>query len=166
MSSGHLRSAKPSDARAIERVARQSWHAAYDDFLGEEAVEEIVDEWYDRERLRDTAREDDPIFLVATEEGALRGFAHAGPSSEHDGWSLFRIYVAPDRWGEGVGAALLERVESEFEARGVSTYELAVLTVNDVGVSFYGSRGFDRFDTEEVVLAGVETSQHWYRKTL
>ena len=165
MPSGHLRSANASDARAIERVARRSWHAAYDDFLGEEVVEEIVGKWYDREELRDAAREDD-VFLVAAEEDTVQGFAHAGPSAEHDGWSLFRIYVAPDRWSEGIGTALLERVESELEARGVSTYELAVLSANDVGVSFYESRGFDRFDTEDAMLAGAETTQLWYRKTL
>ncbi|PSP73828.1 N-acetyltransferase [Halobacteriales archaeon QS_3_64_16] len=166
MPSSHLRSAKTSDARAIERVARRSWHAAYDDFLGEGVVEEIVGKWYDREGLRDATREDGHVFVLAVKEGAVQGFAHAGPSAEHDGWSLFRIYVVPGRWGEGIGTALLERVEEELEARGVSTYELAVLAANDVGVSFYEARGFDRFDIEDVVLAGVETSQHWYRKTL
>ncbi|MFC7046016.1 hypothetical protein ACFQH6_11850 [Halobacteriaceae archaeon GCM10025711] len=39
------------DAEAIQRVARDSWHAAYDAVLGAERVDETVSSWYDPERL-------------------------------------------------------------------------------------------------------------------
>jgi GNAT superfamily N-acetyltransferase len=161
-----LRSAESADAPALERIARESWHAAYDDILGEETVDEVVNEWYDLDGLRDAAENDDHVLVVATEEGNDGGFAHAGPSSEEDVWNLFRIYVVPDRWGEGIGTALLERIENRLEARAVSFYELAALTENDVGVSFYESRGFERVETEEIELAGMETTQYWYHKEL
>ena len=39
-----IRPARPEDAEAIRETALASWHAAYDDLLGERTVEEIVEE--------------------------------------------------------------------------------------------------------------------------
>lgn len=166
MSDVRIRPAITSDVPAIERVARESWHAAYDDVLGSEAVDEVVSEWYARDGLREAAKDDDHVVPVAADSDGVFGFAHAGPHAERDPWCLFRLYVVPERWGNGTGTALLDRVESELGDRGVTTCELAVLAENDVGVSFYESRGFDRFETDEVELAGVETTEYWYRKEL
>jgi GNAT superfamily N-acetyltransferase len=158
--------AKPSDAPAIAQLARESWHAAYDDFLGRETVDEVIDEWYNLDRLRDAAENDTHVFVVAVENGDIHGFAHAAPHPERGVWILIRIYVTPDRWGDGIGTALLGRVERELEDRGVSTYELAVLAENEVGVSFYESRGFERSETRETELADVKTTEHWYLKEI
>ena len=159
-----LRSAKPADALTVERVARESWHAAYDDFLSEGTVNEVVDEWYDLDGLRDAAGDDEQVLIVATGNNDVRGFAHAAPGPERGAWHLLRIYVVPDHWHEGIGTALLERIEDDLEVRGVPAYELAVLAANDIGVSFYESHGFERFETEKAELAGVEVTQHRYRK--
>lgn len=157
---GHSRPAIPADASAIERVARESWHAAYDDFFGEEAVDEVVDEWYELGDLRDAAEYDEHVFVVVDEKGDLPGFAHAKFNPERDVWMLIRIYVIPGRWGDSIGTALLEDVGAELKDRDVSTYELAVFAENDVGISFYKSREFKRVETAEVELAGVETTEY------
>jgi ribosomal protein S18 acetylase RimI-like enzyme len=166
MSDVRVRPMEPADAPAVERVARASWHAAYDDILGEGVVERAVDDWYDLEGLGESAANEDHLFLVAVAGGELAGFAHAGPNPEDGTWYLFRIYVRPDRWGEGVGTALLDRLERELGDRGVSSYRLAVLADNEVGVSFYETRGFDRVGTDTAELAGVEAPEYHYRKEL
>lgn len=162
----HIRSATPADVPAIERTARRSWHAAYDTLLGERAVNEMVDAWYDLSDLRSATKRDEHVFIVASKEDSTVWFAHAAFDAEHNGWILFRIYVVPDRWGNGIGTALLERIETELKDRGVSTYELVVLAENDVGVTFYESHDFDRVETVKTKLAGVETTEHKYRKAL
>lgn len=158
--------AKPADVPTIAQLARESWHAAYDDFLGREKVDEVVDEWYNLDSLRDATENDTHVFVVAIEEDDILGFTHAGPTPERDLWNLFRIYVAPNHWGDGIGTLLLERVESELEDRDISTYELAVLAENDIGISFYESRGFERRETEVTELAGVMTTEYWYQKEI
>lgn len=60
----------------------------------------------------------------------------------------------------------IRAVEEKLDERGVSRYELAVLAENELGIGFYASRGFERFDTRTVELAGVETTEYWYRKEL
>lgn len=175
-----IRPAKPSDASAVQEVARASWHAAYDDFLGADAVDEMIDEWYGLDDLRDGIEREDHVFVVADaaedttggidpdrDVGAdVSGFAHVGPSAEREAWNLFRLYVTPAFWGDGIGTALLDQVEREMKDRGAPAYELAVLAENEVGVSFYESRGFDRFDETATELAGVEATEYWYRKKL
>lgn len=160
-----VRPADPDDVPAIRRIGREAWHAAHGDVIGETAVDRQLSEWYDEESLRASVTGDGRVFVVA-ETDRVRGFASAVPDPENDRWHLARIYVGPDDWGEGIGTAMLDRVETALRERGVDAYELAVMAENDVGVSFYEARGFERTDTRTVELGGVETTEHWYRKGL
>jgi len=157
-----VRPATVEDVPVIERIARESWHATYDEILGPDAVDAKLDEWYDPEDLRESVAAEEGVFVVAGADPV--GFAQAVPGE--DAWHLARIYVDPEQWGEGVGTAMLERVEDELRAAGVEGYRLAVLAENTVGVGFYESRGFERFDTHTVELAGVEATEYWYRKPI
>ncbi|MFC4542849.1 GNAT family N-acetyltransferase [Halosolutus amylolyticus] len=175
-----IREATADDVWAVHETARESWHAAYDDLLGPDRVDEIVDEWYAigeiESSIADTTGRDDATFLVVdsgakTDAGAIEaderchGFAHVVPWPEDARVAyLVRIYVRPDRWGEGIGTALLEHLEAEFEG-GFDRLRLAVLADNEVGVSFYESRGFDRVGTYDSDL-GADLEEYIYEKAL
>ncbi|MGQ3411132.1 GNAT family N-acetyltransferase [Natrinema sp. LN54] len=172
-----VRRATVDDVWAVHEVARQSWHAAYDDVLGPETVDAVVDEWYAIGDLESSITEasgrDDAAFLVAEDSPATDpafetdydGFAHAVPWPEDPSVAfLARLYVRPDGWNEGTGTALLEGLETELSA-GFDRLRLAVLAANEVGISFYESRGFDRIGTRPSDLAaGLE--EHVYEKRL
>lgn len=146
-----VRPANEDDARAIQQVARESWHAAYDSIVGADAVDDRVDSWYEPGKLvtDDVERESRPFF-VAEVDGAVVGFVEAVPAKA-DGTTahLYRIYVAPDHWERGIGRSLLERVEAVLRDRGIERLELSVLAENDVGVRFYESAGFDRITSAD-----------------
>lgn len=138
----NVREAIPEDVERIRSVARETWHAAYDDILGPEAVDDTLDEWYTLDGLREQAGDSEHAFYVAETDGIV-GFAQASPDSERGGvWALIRLYVLPDRWGEGIGTRLLEHIEADARDAGAERLRLGVLTDNDIGVSFYESRGF------------------------
>lgn len=167
----HIRPATPSDAETVREVAAESWHAAYDDFLGADAVAETVAEWYAVEGLEraiaDAADSEDAVFLVAeTDDGEDVGFAHAGPShTDPDHATLSRIYVRPERWDDGIGSAMIDRVESAL----VDEYdrlELEVFAANEVGVSFYESLGFERVDEVHQEFGGEEQLVYIYELPL
>lgn len=90
-----LRDATPADAEKIAAVARASWHGAYDELLGAQTVDATVDRWYDPDSLRQSigdaaGAESAPpgersVFLVAEREGAVVGFANAGPAHKREG---------------------------------------------------------------------------------
>ncbi|PSP68210.1 GNAT family N-acetyltransferase [Halobacteriales archaeon QS_1_69_70] len=142
-----IRAATPEDAEAVLSVARGSWHAAYDDILGEDAVEAVLEDWYQLGDLR--ASIGDSTFVVAEHDGTVVGFAHAGPNPDAGDctYQLYRIYVRPDLWGRAIGGRLLDRVA-------------------DAVLSFYESRGFDRVDAGTVELAGETVEEYTYERSL
>ncbi len=164
-----VRCAVPDDATAIREIARKSWHAAYDSILGAEIVTETIDQWYALEDLRASITEacarEDAVFLVAEEANEPVGFAHAGPHRERPSVaSLNRIYVRPDRWGEGIGTSLLTRIQDSLRGEYDQLY-LAVLADNEVAVSFYESAGFERVGTQDSDLK-QEVEEYVYENSL
>ncbi|ADB61958.1 GCN5-related N-acetyltransferase [Haloterrigena turkmenica DSM 5511] len=173
-----VRPATRDDAWAIHETARESWHAAYDEILGSDRVDEVVDDWYaigDLESsIAGASERTDVAFLVAEptdSESRVRstgersgefdrecaGFAHAVPWPEDSAVGyLARLYVSPEIWGEGIGTQLLTRLERDLE-HAFDRLRLAVLAANDVGIAFYESAGFERVATRENDLAaGLE----------
>ena len=158
-----VRPADADDAAAIQRVARDAWHAAYDPVLDADRIDETVSSWYDPPRLveDDIEPSDRPLF-VAVADGAVVGFAEAVPD---DGLAhLYRIYVAPDHWGGGIGGRLLARTERVLREQGFDRLQLSVLAANEVGVGFYESHGFTRTAETRNDHFGVE--EYEYRKRL
>ena len=150
-----VREARPADATAVYRIARESWHETYDPFLGAEAVESFVEQWYEIDDLESSisgaADREDATFLVAEApdeyDTAVVGFAHAGPDPENaDVAYLFRIYVKPDAWHDGIGTALLERAEAELRG-SFERFRMNVLAENELGRAFAESVGFERIET-------------------
>jgi ribosomal protein S18 acetylase RimI-like enzyme len=164
MTSPELRPARPNDATGIQRVARRSWHAAYDDIIGADTVDDTIDRWYDPDRLRESTRQPTHEFDVA-ERDRLVGFVHAAPHSDEEGvFELLRIYLLPGEWGTGLGTRLLTRVERRLDGRNADRLRLTVLADNDIGVGFYESRGFERIEEREDVTLGV--TEFVYEKRL
>lgn len=53
------------------------------------------------------------------------------------------IYVRPERRGEGIGTALLERAESMLAAAGVDVVTLDAMAENEAARRFYRRHGYD-----------------------
>ena len=141
-----VRPADGADVEGVLRVAHESWHAAHDDIVGADAVEEVLAEHYDAESVRAAIRREETVYRVAeTGMGVVVGFSVA----VHDGaetWVLGAIYVDPERWGEGVGSALLEAVQDGARSEGGDRLRLNVMAENDRARGFYESRGYDHVD--------------------
>ncbi|WP_306053496.1 GNAT family N-acetyltransferase [Natronococcus wangiae] len=169
----YIRKATPDAAPVVREIARESWHAAYDEFLGAERVANTVAEWYAIEELEAADREDATFLLAGRgrdgdgdgSDDAIAGFAHVGAADDDPGVAhLFRLYVRPTAWGDGAGTALLERVESDLR-NACDRLRLVVLADNEVGVSFYESSGFERVETRDAEL-GDGLEEYAYEKSL
>ncbi|WP_135852279.1 GNAT family N-acetyltransferase [Halorussus salinus] len=178
----NVRPATTSDVADVRRVARESWHATYDDLLGPEAVESVVDDWYDLYALRQSAERDDGVFLVAEREAGsgddesggdetdpeLVGFGQGLlPDEAEDGAAeLPRLYVHPDCWGEGVGTALADEIEAWAAEQGAERLRLVVLADNEVGNAFYESRDYRTVGSRESELDGETVTDYVREKEL
>lgn len=145
-----VREATPDDAAHVQRVGYESWHAAYDDVLGEEIIDERLDGWYTIESITHDVEHHEGICYVAERDDEVVGFSITGPSPESEAaFHLYRIYVLPEHWNEGIGGRLLDRTIEDLLENDVERLELGVLAANDVGVSFYESQGFERIEESE-----------------
>jgi ribosomal protein S18 acetylase RimI-like enzyme len=99
-----------------------------------------------RARLRDP----DAWLVVATERPEMVAMASARALREHDGQGpvipggcfLGFLYVAPERWGRGIGGALLDAVVAEAIRRHQPRIYLLTHPDNVRSQRLYRSRGF------------------------
>jgi ribosomal protein S18 acetylase RimI-like enzyme len=80
------------------------------------------------------------------------GFAAVEYESWHARLNLWHFYVAPERRREGIGRALLARVEALGRTRGARRVWLETSTVNVPGIAAYARLGY--------TLCGVDTTHY------
>jgi ribosomal protein S18 acetylase RimI-like enzyme len=86
------------------------------------------------------------VVLVAQDDGSgqVAGVAAAGPSRQpgDDEAELYALYVEPDAWGTGHGAALDAAAREHLCEQGFATATLWVLEANERARRFYERRGW------------------------
>ena len=147
-----VRAATGEDLAAVEAVARDAWYAAYGGFLEPRTVEAGLAEAYDEAVLSAAVEHDDIEFLVAEADDEVVGFASA-ERTWADEVELHTLYVHPNRWGKGVGSALLSAIEEWTREQGVDRIACGVFAENAVGVGFFEAKGFRRGREREAELA-------------
>lgn len=158
-----------AEAAAVIDLRRRAWRAAYDDILPPDALESGADpgEYGGASLVSDAARPTE-THLVARDGGVV-GFAigltgerrHAFvPGADAE---LRALYVAPERWGEGVGTALLDAVRARLDAG--RRLHLEVFAANERARRFYEGRGFAPSGDGTVTVAGVTRATKTYRET-
>jgi GNAT superfamily N-acetyltransferase len=70
------------------------------------------------------------------------------PGAREGEAELRRLYVIPERWGQGVGSRLLDAVLQRAQRAGATTASLSVLEKNNQARTFYEHRGW-RLATSE-----------------
>src|SRR5215467_7107288 len=87
------------------------------------------------------AGEPGKYYLVAADDGVIAGYAGllAPGGGQAD---VLTVGVAHDRWGEGIGAALVENLLTEAARRGCTEVFLEVRTDNDRAQRLYRRHGF------------------------
>ena len=135
-----IRPSVPDDAEAIAAVQVSSFQVGLADVHSAEALATLdpaprIPLW----RERDT--------LVAEDEQGIVGVAEVGPSDEERVGEIYRFFVAPERWGEGVGQALMARALEQLRASGLEAL-LWVHADNRRARRFYEAGGW-RLDGAE-----------------
>lgn len=147
------------DVRAVARVNANAWRAAYDGVV-DDAVLAGLDPEPSAERVAerlDAWRSEPGVFLLAESDGTVVGYADFrwGESTKafvgDDEAGLKAIYVSPERWGEGVGTALLERGLEELPD-DLRRVRLETLAENEAAKRFYEARGFERTGAAEAEI--------------
>lgn len=159
-----------AEAGAVIEVRRRAWEAAYAGLLPPDALRRAADGGdYDAASLVADARRAEETVLVARDDAGVTGFAVALTGERcrafvpETGAELRAIYVAPERWGEGVGTRLLDAVRTRLDPE--TALHLEVFAANDRARSFYERRGFAPVGNGSVTVAGATRATKTYSET-
>lgn len=139
-----IRRATVDDAPGIADVHHRSAMAAYSDIFPPEApaptrdrLDELWHQWLD------PADDLERRGFVAELEGESVGVVMTGRDSlDRSTGHLARMYVAPERWGQGIGRALYDVAVDRLSAVGHRRASLWVLEDNHRARSWYERLGW------------------------
>lgn len=165
-----VRTAQPADAVAVSEVHVRSWRSGYRGLLPDDYLDALRPE--DRAN-RYTFGDPDPLMpatIVAVEAGAICGFATVGASRDRDddgSGELLALYVEPDRWGLGIGRALIEAARGRLAHEGYERASLWVLSGNRRAERFYMIDGWEPDGTRrDDQIGGLTVAEIRYRRSL
>jgi L-amino acid N-acyltransferase YncA len=120
-----IRPAEPRDLPAVTRIYAHSVLHGTASFEIEPPDEAEITRRFDALRMGGFP------YLVAEIDGAVAGYAYAGPYRARPAYRFTvedSVYIAPEAQGRGIGRALLERLLSESEQRG---YRQMIAVIGD-----------------------------------
>ena len=118
--------------RSDEKAVAALWREVFPDAPGWNVPEEDI------ARKLNIQRE---FFLVALADGRLVGTAMAGFDG-HRGW-VYYVAVSLDHRREGIGAALMKRVEEALAGAGCPKLNLQIRGSNHEVKEFYSTLGYE-----------------------
>jgi L-amino acid N-acyltransferase YncA len=144
-----IRSAEPRDIAAITRIYAHAVRAGTASFELEPPDEREMMRRYDE--LRDGAFP----FIVADVNGAIAGYAYAGPYRTRPAYRFTvedSVYIDPTMQRRGIGRALLTRLLAEAEAAGFRQM-IAVIGDSDQtpSIALHEALGFRMVGTFDAV---------------
>jgi len=153
-----IRHAVLADAASIARVHVVSWRAAYAGIVSQAHLDSLDEAQFAKRWQHWITSETSSTFCVAAVDGALCGFASAGPIrkpiSFYDG-ELYAIYVLPEMQRQGVGRGLFGYIADELVAQKLHHLLLWSLRDNP-STGFYGRLGGE-VAAEDLLEIGGET---------
>lgn len=155
-----VREATPDDVESIRTIARRSWEQAYEDVLSDETVDELLAAGYSTAAIEEMVTSPEAELFVATADGEPVGYASTTPDESADVGDV-NVYVDPERWGEGVGSRLLERLEETLAERGITRVRDYVLVENDAGNAFYRAH-YEKTGERDVEIGGETHTANVY----
>ncbi|MFC7132912.1 MULTISPECIES: GNAT family N-acetyltransferase [Salinibaculum] len=134
----NVRRYRPGDGEAVRRLHERVLRDAGTDPADIPHPEDIED-------VRASYIEAGGEFLVVEDDGeivAIGGLRVDGTEGE-----LFRMRVAIDRQGEGIGSRLLDALETAARERGVETLHAETAQRQEKAVEFYPANGYEQVGT-------------------
>lgn len=147
-----IRLAVPADLHGILEVGRVTWPATYEPLVGEQYVRKALDSWWTEQGTM-AAILDERVWVSTDDEGTVQGLAMYGLRDRTV--DIWKLYVRPERQGEGIGRALMNRVIAATRDTA-DRVTLAYMHGNEAARTFYEHMGFVETHRECDKLGGPD----------
>jgi len=157
-----IRLARAEDATAVALVHVRAWQVGYRNLLPDDYLDGLRAE--DRAARYDFVSQDPgrPSTLVALDAGTICGFATVAPAAPGDApgyGELCALYVCPERWRSGIGAALVSAARGRLLLLGYKQAVVWVLFGNTQAQRFYEQDGWRSDGLQRVATVWGATVQ-------
>jgi L-amino acid N-acyltransferase YncA len=167
MSTPRVRAATVDDAGEIARIQRETWHTAYADLLGRQALDEL-DASDAKAQWTGAIEHPGTRVYVATEGEFTVGFCVAGPTPEEeaasaegeapedaDALGLIASVLVEPRWGRrGHGGRLLATAARELHELGARRGISWVAQADSASLALFRRAGWDPDGTVRTLDTG------------
>jgi ribosomal protein S18 acetylase RimI-like enzyme len=142
-----IRTALPSDAKAIAQVHIRSWQDAYRDLMPADYLNSLSTTLARREAFWSRSIESGESNVVVAElDRQVVGWICMGAGRDEEAvvgesGEVMAIYVLAEHWHTGVGLALWEAGVQQLKAQGFQRLTLWVLAGNERAIRFYRRAG-------------------------
>lgn len=162
------RAARPGDAQQVARLHWRSAIVGYHHIFPPEAVPPTMEQLLARWRSwLDASRAEETRGFVAESEDRCIGVVLVGPDPRDPSLGhIARMYVAPERWGQGIGRSLYQAALAHFDRVGYQEATLWVLEANHRARSWYERLGWVPTGDRESVYAPASIDELCYKKLL
>jgi len=138
----------PEEIEPLIALAHRIWHAHYPAIITVEQIDYMLSRGYTPEVIRHEMAQEGIIWLTIKASGEMIGFASVGPYGEGI-MKLHKLYLLPERHGQGIGARALEEVNRIARETHAHRLVLNVNKHNTVAIKAYRRAGWQVI--EEVV---------------
>ncbi|WP_247235191.1 GNAT family N-acetyltransferase [Telluribacter sp. SYSU D00476] len=150
MTSFATKSATVEDIPLIISIQERTWEPTYRTILSKEQIDYMFEKIYSPESLQKQMEEQGHQFILLTDNDQYIGFASFS-EAEPGTFKLHKIYVLPDRQGNGSGSFLISEVERYVKERGAQRLMLNVNRHNRAK-GFYEKKGFKVVREEDIPI--------------
>jgi GNAT superfamily N-acetyltransferase len=161
----HIRKATVSDARAIAKIAVDTWRSTYQGIVPQEFLDLLSYENRARRWKQMLENESDAFTYVAEDESeGIVGFANGCPErTDHPNYEgeLAAIYVLDTYQKQGIGQSLVKAIAQTLVEMGHTTMMVWVLKDNPAR-GFYDAISGQIVEQKQVEIGGVSLTEVAY----
>ncbi|MEO8031168.1 MAG: GNAT family N-acetyltransferase [Gemmatimonadota bacterium] len=166
MNSIRVRPGAQTDAESLTELSRQTFIDTYAIHNTPEDMALYLRQSLTVEQWRDILSHPDHVVLLLEDGIGLAGYAELRTGFVPDCVTatapieLSRLYILTDRFGQGLGARLMESAVAEAARRGRSALWLGVWQKNERAIGFYRKSGF-KIVGNQVFPLGRDLQADW-----
>lgn len=134
--------ASPDHAEDIAKIHVQSWQEGYKGIIHQEYLHAL--DIQQKAKSWENNLKNQRNTVIACQNDEVVGFAAYGPSrnpSFPKHAELYAIYIAPEKYGMGIGTKLLNFIREKYKDKGGTKMFVNVLKENKRGRNFYKYTG-------------------------
>ena len=142
-----LRGVSKTEYGKVRELAETIWPKCYKDILSPEQIRYMLDMMYSEDAIADDVSEKTRYRFIM-DDTEIAGFLAWGPLiPDPPVAKLHKLYLLPEKQGQGVGSRAMELVKQQIKEAGYAYLRLNVNRQNGKAIKSYQKNGFETIQT-------------------